>query len=84
MSNNEQFERDIQDELEVNENPSKATEETKKKGKGGLIAGLILIGIGLLSLLERYVPNLNWLTSWPIALIVVGVILIVPFKNKKS
>jgi phage shock protein PspC (stress-responsive transcriptional regulator) len=55
-----------------------------KKSNGGLYAGTILIGIGLLGLLNRYIPAWNWHTVWPILLIVVGILLIVPLKDKKS
>ena len=52
------------------------------QNKGGLIAGLVLIGIGAVGLLNRYIPELNWSTAWPFLLIVLGIFLIVP-KNKK-
>ena len=55
-----------------------------QKNKGSLYTGTILIGIGVLGLLHRYVPTLNWRTAWPILLIVIGILLIVPFKDKKS
>ena len=52
--------------------------------RGSLIAGLILIAIGALGLLNRYVPEFNWHTAWPILLIALGLFLIVPFNSKKS
>ena len=52
--------------------------------KGSLVAGLILIGIGALGLLNRYIPEFNWHTAWPILLIALGLFLIIPFKNMKS
>ena len=52
--------------------------------KGTLTAGLILIGIGVLGLLNRYIPEINWQTAWPIMLIVLGLFLIFPFSVKKS
>lgn len=55
-----------------------------KPSKGGLIAGLILIGMGVLGLLHYYVPDVNWHTIWPIVLILFGLFLIVPFNSKKS
>jgi len=54
------------------------------KSKGSLVAGLILIGIGVVGLLNRYIPEINWETAWPILLIVLGLFLIIPFKNRKS
>lgn len=52
--------------------------------KGSLYAGAILIGIGILGLLHLYIPAFNWRTAWPILLIVIGILLIVPSKEKKS
>lgn len=54
------------------------------KSKGSLTAGLILIGIGALGLLNRYIPEINWHTAWPILLIVLGLFLIIPFNSRKS
>ena len=51
--------------------------------KGSLIAGLILIGIGALGLVNKYIPEINWSTAWPFMLIVLGIFLIIP-KNAKS
>ena len=56
----------------------------RKKKNSNMAAGLTLIGIGAICLLARYVPQINWHTAWPILLIVLGVILIIPFKSKES
>ena len=58
--------------------------KTPNPNKGSLIAGLILIGIGTVTLLHRYFPEFNWYTAWPILLIVLGILLIIPFKGRKS
>ena len=66
-------------------NPQDAsTDGARKKKNGNMAAGLTLIGIGTICLLARYIPEINWRTAWPILLIVLGVILIIPFKNKES
>ncbi len=57
---------------------------TPKKNKGSLAAGLILIGVGALGLLHQYVPAISWRTAWPVLLIVLGLLLIIPFNSKKS
>lgn len=54
------------------------------KSDGRWIAGLILIGIGILWLLKRYIPQITWSTIWPVILICVGIFFIIPIKNKKS
>lgn len=50
--------------------------------KGSLLVGLILIGLGALGLLHRFVPAFNWQMVWPIILIVLGLVLIIP-KDRK-
>ena len=57
--------------------------EPTKVNKGSLVIGLILIGLGALGLLHRFVPSFSWQMLWPIFLIVLGIILIIP-KDKKS
>ena len=59
-------------------------EDDKKKRNGNMVAGFTLIGIGIISLIGRYIPQINWRTAWPILLIVLGIILIIPFKSEKS
>ena len=51
--------------------------------KGSLVVGLILIGLGALGLIHRFVPAVNWQMVWPIILIVLGLVLLIP-KDKKS
>lgn len=61
-------------------------QETQKPvpNKGGITAGLILIIVGACFLLGNLVPQFTWKTFWPVVLIVLGVMLIVPHKDKKS
>ena len=59
-------------------------ESERKKRNSNMAAGLTLIGIGAICLLARYIPQINWRTAWPIILIVLGIILIIPFNSKKS
>lgn len=55
------------------------------KGRSGsMAAGLTLIGIGVLFLLGRYIPEINWHTAWPIILIVLGLVLIIPINKTKN
>ena len=57
---------------------------TQPKNRGSMTAGLILIGVGALGILNRYVPEISWRTVWPILLILLGVLLIVPRQEMKS
>ena len=60
------------------------TSKHPEKNKGSLVVGLILIGLGALGLLHRFVPDFNWQMVWPILLIVLGLVLIIPKKDKES
>ena len=60
-----------------------ATTQDPKNNRGSMIIGLTLIGLGALGLLHRFVPEFNWQMAWPIALIVLGLVLILP-KAQKS
>lgn len=59
-------------------------DEIKRSHNGQMVTGLTLIAIGAISLIARYVPQISWRLIWPVILIVVGIILIVPFKDKNS
>ena len=60
-----------------------ASTQEPKNNRGSMIVGLTLIGLGALGLLHRFVPEFNWQMVWPIALIVLGLVLILP-KAQKS
>ena len=65
--------------------PEQTTDMVKyKPSKGGLIAGLVLIGIGIFGLLHYYIPDINWNTIWPVLLILLGLFFIIPFNSKQS
>ena len=51
------------------------------KSSGSWVAGLILIGIGTIWLLMRYIPQITWQTVWPIALIALGIFFLIPTKK---
>ncbi len=46
------------------------------KNQGNLIAGLIMISIGVIFLIDRFVPRINFGDLWPLVLIVAGFALI--------
>lgn len=55
-----------------------------KSRKNSLIVGLIFIIAGCCFLLGNLIPQFTWRTFWPIVLIVLGLLLIVPLKDKNS
>lgn len=73
---------DTDDVSETADHLVEKTPATSEVSKGGLVLGLILIGCGAVGLIHRYVPEINWNTIWPILLIVLGIFLILPYKNK--
>jgi phage shock protein PspC (stress-responsive transcriptional regulator) len=44
----------------------------KTKKKGGLIGGLVLICLGVLFLIDEFIPNIDFGDLWPVILIVIG------------
>ena len=54
------------------------TTKEPRKNRGSMIVGLTFIGLGALGLLHRFVPDFNWQMIWPIALIVLGLVLLLP------
>jgi len=48
----------------------------KKEGNGDIIAGLILILLGIFFLIKRYFPEIDFSDLWPWILIVVGVLIL--------
>ncbi len=48
----------------------------KKKDDGSLIGGLVLISLGVIFLVARYFPRIDFRDLWPIILIVIGIVLL--------
>ena len=51
---------------------------------GGLIAGLIMISLGVIFLADRFLPRIHFSDMWPVILLVVGVVLIVSAYSKSK
>lgn len=47
-----------------------------RTGNGAVVAGLLLIGLGLLFLGQQLIPAFDWNVAWPIAVILLGLVLI--------
>lgn len=58
---------------EMNQDPAP---KNQQKNDGNLWGGLILITLGGIFLIDRFVPRIDFGDLWPLILIVVGVILI--------
>lgn len=54
----------------------KSGQPQKNDGSGNLWGGLILIAIGVIFLIIRFVPRIDFSDLWPVLLIVLGVVLI--------
>jgi len=69
---------DMENETKTDDLKTKNMEEQKKpqKNDGNLWGGLILITLGAIFLIDRFVPRIDFGDLWPLILIVVGVILI--------
>ncbi len=61
---------------DVKLNSEKMEDQKKQKNDGNLWGGLILIALGAIFLIDRFVPDINFGDLWPLILIVIGVILI--------
>jgi len=48
----------------------------KERNTGGLIGGLVLITLGCLFLIDRFIPNIDFGDLWPVLLVVIGAVLI--------
>ncbi|GAB1405019.1 PspC domain-containing protein [Lentimicrobium sp.] len=68
--------------------PGKTTSTTatteRKKVEGSLIGGTLLIIIGAIFLLDRFLPTINMSDLWPLLLIAFGVLLIFTNLQKKN
>jgi phage shock protein C len=56
----------------------------KRNRHGNLTGGLILITLGILFLIARFVPNIDFGDLWPVILIVVGITVLLRNVGKKE
>ena len=77
----EQSAEEVKVEVEVDDQDTK-----KKRGNNTLIAGVLLIAVGLLILADRMIPAYNLWDFWPLILVAAGILLIKPelFKSSKN
>jgi phage shock protein C len=48
----------------------------KPENRNGLIGGIVLISLGMIFLANRFIPNINFHDLWPLALVILGGVLI--------
>lgn len=61
-----------------NETPNPMKNDPKqKKSHGNLVGGLVLITLGILFLIDKFVPCVDFGDLWPIILVVIGIGLII-------
>lgn len=83
--NKETFNTEINKESTMeNEFETKEQRRDRKTQHGNLTGGLILITLGILFLIDRFVPQVNFGDLWPVILIVIGITLLVRTLPKKS
>ena len=70
--------------LDQNQQTDNVQAVAQRTGRGGWLAGTILIVIGCLCLINNLFPQFNWTSYWPVLLIALGLLLIIPFNNRKS
>ena len=59
---------------------------SKKQNRGNdssLITGVIMVTLGVLFLVDRYFPEIDFGDLWPFILIVVGILIIVRGRNNQ-
>ncbi len=74
------------DENNEGSNPGTTNRRHLKSSNTGLIAGIVLIFLGMLFLVDRLMPWYNVTDFWPLLLVAVGVLIIKPdiFKPTKK
>ena len=67
-----------EDTSNMDETSEEGVENQNKKNNTSLIAGMILIFVGLIILFDKILPYYNILDFWPIVFIVIGALMIKP------
>lgn len=62
----------------------KEPQKNQEKNNSNLWGGLILITLGVMFLIDRFVPRIDFGDLWPVILIVIGAILISKSYNRKN
>lgn len=64
--------------------PNEEPKEERKPNNGPLIAGLILVFIGLVALIDNFTP-FAWIWKlWPVVLIIIGVVILINSSKNRN
>jgi uncharacterized membrane protein YkgB len=74
----------IQDESQPKPENNSWEKSPRPNNQGNLIGGLILITIGGIFLMERFIPRIDFGDLWPIILIIVGIAVLIGGFNKSK
>lgn len=69
---------------EETDSPHKDFSYETRKHNGRLIAGIIIILIGIISLLHNIMPDIHFSYIWPMILIAIGIIILYKSSNHKN
>lgn len=67
---------------DINKKNDNAPQKNHDKNNGALIAGIMLIVLGCMFLIDNFIPGINFGNLWPLILVAIGVILI--YENYKD
>lgn len=80
-----QIEGDMENTQKDNLTPEEKSEQEKShKQNGSLWAGIILISLGLIFLIDRFLPRIDFGDLWPLILVVIGILLIYESHRRKA
>lgn len=83
--NNSDMENDRSKTESTDQTPEQSRHFWQRKHDGNLLAGLALITLGAIFLVDRFIPHVDFEDLWPIILLVAGIALIrTSYINRKS
>ncbi|PID94281.1 MAG: hypothetical protein CSA95_03700 [Bacteroidetes bacterium] len=72
------------EEMESTPSGNNTPKKSPEKNNGTLIAGIMLIVLGCMFLMDRFIPHISFGDLWPLILVVIGAILIYENYRDKS
>lgn len=65
-----------------NNNFNNMEENKPNKGNGNLVAGVTLIALGIVFLIDKYFVDIEFRDIWPFVLIIAGIVILIGGRNK--